>query len=139
MNAKDKAAEVKAPTMQDLMQLVLSNKATSEQKKELSRLLDQSAEEESKQEFQKKIDRIKVVIEEEGLTIQEVYDSMKQPQQPIFVYIDEAKVSHQVFGPMRGKQPVWIAEMKKNVTKEKALEMALSESGKQWVEKTYSK
>lgn len=139
MNAKDKAAEVKEPTINDLIQLVLNNKANSEQKKELSRLLDIQAQEESKNELIQKIEKVKAVMTEQKVTLQDLIDSMKEPQEPIFIYVDKAGQSHQVFGPMRGKQPTWIAEMKKELTKEKALEMALKETGKQWVEKVYSK
>jgi|GEM_PF-6982593 hypothetical protein len=130
---------VKELTLDDLVQLVMNKKATTEQKKLLSKLLDAQAEDESKAEFQKKIDKVKKVMEQEEITIDDLIKSMKEPQTPIFIYLDKANEKHEVYGPMRGREPTWLTEMKKELTKEKALEMALSETGKQWIEKIYAK
>jgi len=138
MTTKDKAVEVKEPTMQDLMQLVLSNKANAEQKKALSRLLEQSANDESKEELQGKITRIKEAIEKEGLTLEEFINASAEPKQPIFVYIDKEKNSHEVFGPIRGKAPSWLTQMKTSLTQEQAEEFALNADGKAWVKKIYT-
>lgn len=126
-------------TIEDLAQLVMAKKATTEQKVLLSQLLDKQAEDETKAEFQKKIDKVKKVMEQEEITLDDLIKSMKEPQAPIFIYVDKAGEKHEVYGPMRGREPAWLTEMKRELTKEKALEMALNEAGKQWVEKVYAK
>ena len=121
-----------------LMQLVMSNQATTEQKQELSKLLEQEAQDEKKAQIVAKIDGIKALMVKEGVSLQDLIDASRTVQEPIFVWVDSNKVSHESHGVTRGKQPAWIAEMKKTVTKEQALEMARNEQGKAWVNKIYS-
>lgn len=130
--------EVKDSPKAKLMQLVMSNQATAAQKQELSKLLEQEAQDEKKAEIVKKIDGIKALMVKEGVSLQDLIDASRTPQEPIFVWVDSNKVSHESFGTTRGKQPAWIAQMKETVTKEQALEMARNEQGKEWVNKIYS-
>ena len=130
--------EVKDSPKAKLMQLVMSNQATAAQKQELSKLLEQEAQDEKKAEIVKKIDGIKALMVKEGVSLQDLIDASRTPQEPIFVWVDSDKVSHESFGVTRGKQPAWIAKMKETVTKEQALEMARNEQGKAWVNKIYS-
>jgi hypothetical protein len=120
-----------------LMQLVMSNQATAAQKQELSKLLELEAQDEKKAEIVKKIDGIKALMVKEGVSLQDLIDASRTVQEPIFVWVDSDKVSHESHGAKRGKQPAWIAKMKETVTKEQALEMARNEQGKAWVNKIY--
>lgn len=129
---------VKAVTIEDLFKLVTTGKATAQDKMKLAELLQESAKEESQVEFKNKIEKIKAFIEKEGLTIQQVYEAVKEPVQPIFIWIDSNNVKHEKFGNEKGKPAAWIAEMKVKNTKEQALELALTQSGKDWVEKIYT-
>lgn len=120
-----------------LIELVISNKATAQQKQELAKLLDTEAQEESKSEFAGKIEKVKQLMSQEGISLQDLIDEMKTPLQPMFLYVDKAGNKHEVTTPPRGKPAPWILEMKANVTKDNALEFALTESGKAWIAKVY--
>lgn len=75
------------------------------------------------------------------MTIEEVYQALKPPalKEVVFRWTDSDGLTHEIHKSARGKAPAWVKELKDNVTKAQALEMALNEDGKAWVEKTYAK
>lgn len=131
-------ANAKEVTLEVLAGLIASGKATPADLVRMSEMLSVSVEEHKKNAFQQKIDAVKKVMEEEGVTIAELVNAMKEPQQPIFIYVDDNGVKHEKYGTEKGKPATWIGEMKKKITKEKALELALTDSGKAWVQKIYT-
>lgn len=131
--------QVNSVSKQNLIELILSNKATAQQKQELARMLEEEAKAESQNEFNAKIQKVKDLMEVESITLEDLISSLKEPAQPIFVWVDSNKVAHQVFGPMKGKPASWIAEMKVALTVEQATELAHTEAGKAWIKKIYSK
>lgn len=131
--------EQKELTLEELLKLVSTNKATAMQKLKFSQMLAQSAQEEAKQEKEAKVQEIDNFIVKSGLTVQE-YLSLKKPatvQEIIWQWTDETGSVHT---KMKGQKGKWSSKdtVKKNLTKEKALEYAKSNDGKAFVEKLYS-
>ena len=121
----------------ELLTKVGSGKATATDKIKLAELLNTSAKEEAKEEFNQKIEKVKEFIEKQGLTFQEVADAIKGPPALIFQWIDEQGKEHNRYEGERGKFPVWVEDMKKAITKEKALTYAKADKGKAFVESVY--
>lgn len=128
----------KEVTLEVLAGLIASGKATPADLVRMSEMLAVSVDEHKKNAFQAKVDAVKAVMEEQGITLKELNDALKEPMQPIFIWVDEHNVKHEKYGNEKGKPAAWIGEMKTKVTKAKALELALTDSGKAWVEKIYS-
>lgn len=78
----------------ELLSKVGSGKATATDKIKLAELLNTSAQEEAKEEFNQKIVKVKEFIEKQGLTFQEVADAIKGPPALIFQWVDDAGKEH---------------------------------------------
>lgn len=125
-------------TIDDLIKLISSGKATASDKMKLSKMLSSSAEEEAKNEFTAKIDDIKEYIKKKGLAIVDVVNALKDPMPIIFRWVDGEGKDHIRVQGEKGKPPAWTSDLKAKVTKEEALKMAIGEKGKAFVENLYT-
>ncbi|WP_176316834.1 hypothetical protein [Burkholderia vietnamiensis] len=121
----------------ELLTKVGSGKATATDKIKLAELLNTSAQEEAKEEFNQKIVKVKEFIEKQGLTFQEVADAIKGPPALIFQWVDDAGKEHNRYEGEKGKFPIWVEDLKKSLTKEKALSFAKNDKGRTFVENVY--
>lgn len=123
----------------ELLALISSGKANTSQKMEFSNLLKFQTEEEHKQQFEAKIEKVKAFILEQGLSFKDVIDNIKGPAEPIFRWVDGKGLEHTRYDGERGKFPAWVESLKKELTEEKALECVVSnsEKGKAFVKKVY--
>jgi len=121
--------------------LVLTKTATAQDKAELSRLLDEEANQEKENEISVKITAIKDFIVSQNMTVAEFVDAVKEPVQPILRWTDaNGKVHEKATKNSQGKQQAWIAEFKK-LKYEDALAFVVNDSadGKAWVKKLFGK
>lgn len=131
--------ENKELTLDELMKLVSTNKATAMQKIAFAKMLTTSALEEAQEEKLSKVKLIEDFIIKQGLTVQEFF-SLKKPQanttEVLWQWTDEAGTTHTKFKGQRGK---WSSKdfVKQNLTKAKALELATTDEAKSFVNKLY--
>jgi DNA-binding protein H-NS len=122
-------------TLEELLKLASNNKATTAQKKELSKLLSEQVEQEKEDAFDENINKIKNLITELGLNIPEVVKALSNPQVLIFKWKEYKKYSGE-----RGRLPSWVAELKAELKKEEeALKFAKNDAGKAFVKKVFEK
>lgn len=120
-------------TIDELLKLVTTNKATTAQKLELAKLLENQAEQEKADAFDENILKIKTLIAELGLNIPEVVKALSTPTILIFDWN-----GHKRFTGERGRFPDWVADMKKELkTQGEAEKFALNQAGKDFVKKVF--
>ncbi|MBU9542849.1 hypothetical protein [Burkholderia multivorans] len=134
-------AEVKADkeefTVEYLLKLVSSGKATATDKIRLSQMLQESAKDEAQEELKAKIEKVKKFIEDQGLTLDQVFKAIQPAPELIFEWTDEQGKTHSRFTGEKGKFPIWVETMKKSITKEKAFSYAKNDKGRTFVENVY--
>jgi len=128
----------KQMTLDELMKLVSTNKATAMQKIAFAKMLNDSALIEAQEEKQSKVQTIENFIIKQGLTVQE-FISLKKPvfqNVVLWQWTDESGTVHTKNKGQKGK---WSSKdiVKKNLTKEKALEIATTTEAKSFIEKLY--
>lgn len=121
----------------ELLKKITDGKATATDKVEFANLLQSSSKEELEKEKEEKFNRVKAVIEKEGLTFTEVIQSLKGASSKIFSWVDSQGKDHHRYEGELGKYPEWTKQLKDQVTKAEALKMATGEKGKAFVEKVY--
>jgi hypothetical protein len=130
-------------TIEELLSLVSTNKATGLQKIRFSELLAESAQEEVKKEKEDKVKGIDDYIVSQGLTVEEYLKFKKTAagavsQEIIFEYAQENGTKHIKY---KGQKGQWASKkyITDTLTKAKALEYAKGDEGKAFVEKLYTK
>lgn len=124
----------KALTLEELLKLVATGKATATQKIQLSELLKTSTEQELKQEKSKKIEKIFDLMNELDLTREDVFKAFQEPSVLIYEWQGNKRFSGE-----RGKLPQWTQDLKAQLSKEKALEFVVNkhEKGFKFIENLY--
>lgn len=125
-------------TIDDLIKLISSGKATATDKMKLAEMLNSSAKEEAANEFIAKIDDIKEYIKKKGLAINDVANALKDPMPVIFRWVDSEGKEHTRFQGEKGKPPAWTSDLKIKVSKADALSMAIGDKGKTFIENLYT-
>ena len=130
--------EQKQLTIDELMKLVSTNKATAMQKIAFAKMLNESAQIEAQEEKQSKVQLIEDFIVKQGLTVQE-FISLKKPVQKIEILWQWTDENGTVHIKNKGQKGQWSSKeiVKKNLTKEKALEIATTTEAKAFIEKLY--
>ncbi|MBV5292423.1 MAG: hypothetical protein JZU58_08710 [Curvibacter lanceolatus] len=130
--------EQKQLTIDELMKLVSTGKATAMQKIDFAKLLNDSAQVEAQAEKQSKVQLIEDFILKQGLTVKE-FISLKKPQptnEVLFQWTDDKGTVHTKIKGQKGK---WSSKdiILKNLTKEKALEIATTTEAKAFINNLY--
>lgn len=133
---KETAKEV---TVNDLIQLVLANTATAQQKKQLSEMLEAQAQKEEEDTFNQRVNEVMAFIKEKGLTLQDLVKANKPTATAYFgPWVDKEGKEHYRYDGEKGPFPKWVGDMKEELTKTKALEIAgNNEKAKAFIEKVY--
>lgn len=131
--------EQKQLSIDELMKLVTSGKATAIQKLQFAELLSKSAAEEAEKEKASKIELIDNFIKEQGLTYEE-YVKLKKPapsNEVIWEWTDNEGKLHQKIKGTKGK---WASKdkVKNTITLAVALEHAKNEEGKKFIRNVYA-
>jgi hypothetical protein len=126
-------------TISELLVKVSSNTATALEMMDLAKLLTEQAQEEAEQEKLKKVETIKKFIADQGFTLDGFWQAC-QPEkvkEKIFEAEIEGKTYTRYEGD-KGKFPKWISDvLKRKLTKDQALKLAIGDKGKAFVEKVY--
>ncbi|WP_304349401.1 hypothetical protein [Comamonas testosteroni] len=125
-------------SLEELQKLVFSNKATALQKIAFAKLLNESALAEAQEEKQSKVKLIEDFIAKQGLTVQE-FITLKKPVPTVEIIWEWTEENGTKHTKNKGQKGKWSSKdiVKKNLTKEKAMEFAKTPEGKKFVEKLY--
>lgn len=131
--------EQKQLTLDELMKLVTTGKATATQKLQFAEMLSQSAKQEAEKEKASKVELIDAFIVEQGLTYEE-YVNLKKPAPSTEVIWEWTADDGTVHTKIKGTKGKWASKdyVKKSMTIDKALSFAKNEEGKAFIRKQFA-
>jgi len=126
-------AEPVVVTLDELVAKMSKGTLTTAEKLDLATMLNAQAQQEKEEAFAGNIEKIKALITELGLTIDEVVKALAKPMELIFDWNGNKRYTGQL-----GKFPEWTKELKK-IGKEQALTFVVggNPKGKEFVEKVF--
>jgi hypothetical protein len=131
-------AEVKKPTVADLLKVVTSGKATPEQQLELASLLSIQAKEQQQNELVGKFELLKKYVVELGLTKEQVIEAYSAPSEKIFEWTDsDTGITYTRFAGTLGRAPFIKVLKEKLKTQAEAEKFAIGEKGKTFIKNAY--
>lgn len=116
--------------LETLMKKALEGKATAKDLTDIAALSTYQAKEIGDKAVQEGIQKVKEFITKLGLDPKTVAEAIQH--EPIFKWGENVRMG------LKGRMPVWGADLKKAMTKAEALKLALTEEGKKFVENIYS-
>jgi hypothetical protein len=132
--------EAKTFTLEELLKLVSSNKATALQKLELAKLLNSNAQEEAQLEKVKIFEEIDTYINQKGITVNDYLLSKKPVEAPKTVIFDYEEDGNHYLKYL-GQKGKWTpkAFIVEKLSYVEALKYAVGDAGKLFVKKLYDK
>ena len=132
-------AEVKKPTVAELLKIVSGGKATPEQQLELASLLSIKAKEQQQNELVGKFELLKKYVVELGLTQEQAIEAFAAPAEKIFEWVDtDTNTTYTRFAGTLGRAPFLKVLKEKLKTQAEAEKFAIGEKGKTFIKNAYA-